>query len=69
MVTVMRKMRTTEPVVVGLVIDQPRQGYRVERVVMDEPGWAIVVMAKTRGTYAGNHVLIEITKEGKTEDA
>jgi hypothetical protein len=59
----MRRFATSQPVTPGLVIEMPRQGYRVERVLMDEPGWALCEMAKTRGTYAGNLITAEITKE------
>lgn len=60
----MMRFSSAEPVAAGLVIDKPRQSYRVETVLMDEPGWAICVMAKTRGVYEGNHVTAEITKKG-----
>lgn len=59
----MRRFTTSQPVIPGLIIDMRRQGYRVERVLMDEPGWALCEMAKTRGAYAGNLITAEITKE------
>lgn len=60
----MRRFATSDLVKPGLTIEMPRQGYRVERVLMDEPGWALCEMSKTRGVYAGNLITAEIQKEG-----
>jgi len=60
----MRLFSTDQPIVTGLVIDCPRQGYRVVRILMDEPGWVLCEFAKTRGAYEGNLVTGEITRGG-----